>query len=250
MNINDEGIGVYINEIMLDWMGYNGSNDNCLKSLKRHIERNFEDTDYKILKNKDYELFLNQEKLKNQDENVLTLISKTYPVPSTGSSARSKTHLIVMPDAFRLLCMMINTKRGKYIKQYYLTLEKLIQAYFIYQCVFNELCYKKELVNLKNLPHIKNYTEIQNRIRLNEEIRNLYKIGYVYFIQEELTKHIKIGYTYNLKNRLCALQTGNSQKLSIVHVQESYTPYKLEQDLHKKYIDYHIRGEWYLITTF
>ena len=38
MNINDEGIGVYINKIILDWMGYNGSEfKQSLIILKRHI---------------------------------------------------------------------------------------------------------------------------------------------------------------------------------------------------------------------
>ena len=82
MNINDEGIGVYIDETMLKWMGYNGDNTKFkMLSLKRHIERNFEEnTDYKILKNKDYELFLNQERVKNQDTRRGILINKTYPI--------------------------------------------------------------------------------------------------------------------------------------------------------------------------
>jgi phage anti-repressor protein len=33
-----------------------------------------------------------------------------------------KLHLIVMPDAFRSLCMMINTDKGKQIRKYYKTL--------------------------------------------------------------------------------------------------------------------------------
>ena len=90
-----------------------------------------------------------------------------------------------MPEAFRHLCM-INTNKGKYIKQYYITLEKLVKAYFIYQCAFNKLCYKNELDALKNLSHIKLYTQNQDRIRLNEEIK---KIGYVYFIQEDISKN-------------------------------------------------------------
>ena len=137
MNINDEGIGVYINKIILDWMGYNGSEfKQSLIILKRHIERNFEEnTEYKILKNKDYELFLNQERLNIKGDQVVTFNSN-FPIPATGASARSKTHLIVMPDAFRSLCMMINTEKGKQIRKYYLTLEKLIKAYNLYQVIF------------------------------------------------------------------------------------------------------------------
>lgn len=41
-----------------------------------------------------------------------------------------------MPDAFRSLCMMINTEKGKQIRKYYITLEKLIKAYNLYQTIF------------------------------------------------------------------------------------------------------------------
>ena len=138
MNINDEGIGVYINEIILDWMGYNGAEyKNKLQDCKYLLKKNFEENiDYKILKNKDYELFLNKEKEKYQGMNFHTLINKTYPEPSTGASASSKKHLIVMPDTFRQLCMMITTDKGKQIKKYYITLEKLIKAYNLYQVIF------------------------------------------------------------------------------------------------------------------
>ena len=137
MNINDEGIGIYINKIILDWMGWQSVEfKEKLRDCKNLLKRNFEEnTDYKILKNKDYELFLNQEITNIKGEHLLTFNSN-FPIPATGASARSKTHLIVMPDAFRSLCMMINTEKGKQIRKYYLTLEKLIKAYNLYQVIF------------------------------------------------------------------------------------------------------------------
>jgi len=239
MNINDEGVPIYINADMLNWMGYIGEENKQKQQLKELIQRNFEESDYKLLKNTEYKTFL-----KNETEEL----KLNFPEPVVGVSARSKKHLIVMPEAFRHLCMMINTNKGKYIKQYYTTLEKLVKAYFIYQCVFNKLCYKNELDALKNLPHIKLYTQNQDRIRLNEEIKNIGKIGYVYFIQEDISKNIKIGYTYNLKNRISELQIGNSQQLILLYVFESKTPYKLEKELHKKYKNFCLRGEWYNIS--
>jgi hypothetical protein len=41
-----------------------------------------------------------------------------------------------MPEAFRHLCMMINTNKGKQIRKYYTTLEKLIKSYNLYQTMF------------------------------------------------------------------------------------------------------------------
>ena len=47
-----------------------------------------------------------------------------------------------MPDAFRSLCMMINTEKGKQIRKYYITLEKLIKSYNLYQSIFR--CHEAE----------------------------------------------------------------------------------------------------------
>ena len=190
-------------------------------------------------------MFLEEETKKIRYSDLNTPNSN-FPDPASGTSARSIKHLIVMPDAFKSLCMMINTEKGKQIKQYYLSLEKLIQSYFIYQSTFKGLLYKTELQQLKNLQHIQKYTQSENRIRLNKEIKNYNKIGTVYYIQEEISKNIKIGYTYNLSNRLVALQIGNSQKLNIVHTINCRNPYDVEQNLHKENKTYHIHGEWYM----
>jgi phage anti-repressor protein len=131
MNINDEDIPIYIDDDMLDWMGYS-RND----SLIKHINRNFEEgIEYKNLKNNKYKEFLDEETNKIKDIQVAGFKSN-FPEPATGSSARSIKHLIVMPDAFRSLCMMINTDKGKQIRKYYITLEKLIKSYNLYQTIF------------------------------------------------------------------------------------------------------------------
>jgi phage anti-repressor protein len=131
MNINDEDIPIYIDDAMLDWMGYS-RND----SLIKHINRNFEEgIEYKNLKNNKYKEFLDEETNKFKDTQVAGFKSN-FPKPATGSSARSIKHLIVMPDAFRSLCMMINTEKGKQIRKYYITLEKLIKSYNLYQTIY------------------------------------------------------------------------------------------------------------------
>ena len=131
MNINDEDIPIYIDDAMLDWMGYS-RND----SLIKHINRNFEEgIEYKNLKNNKYKEFLDEETKKIKDT-YISIFKSNFPEPATGSSARSIKHLIVMPDAFRSLCMMINTEKGKQIRKYYITLEKLIKSYNLYQTIY------------------------------------------------------------------------------------------------------------------
>jgi len=130
MNINDEGVPIYIDANMLNWMGYTGEEKTQLLSIKKHMERNFDESDYKLLKNTEYKTFIKDE-IKGSHTATLN-----FPEPAVGASARSKTHLIVMPEAFRHLCMMINTNKGKQIRKYYTTLEKLIKSYNLYQTMF------------------------------------------------------------------------------------------------------------------
>jgi hypothetical protein len=134
MNINDEGIPIYIDEAMLNWMGYAGETmSKKIQTCKILLNGNFEEeSDYKIMRNKTYAQYLDEFK----DTNASIFNNSNLPQPVTGPAARSKTHLIVMPDAFRSLCMMINTDKGKQIRKYYITLEKLIKAYNLYQTIY------------------------------------------------------------------------------------------------------------------
>lgn len=67
----------------------------------------------------------------------------------------------------------------------------------------------------------------------------------VYFIRGKSTNHIKIGYTSSTpEKRLSNLQTSASEELEIIHVIPSGTT-TLEAELHEKFRNSHIRGEWF-----
>lgn len=65
----------------------------------------------------------------------------------------------------------------------------------------------------------------------------------VYFIQNTDTKHIKIGYSDNVKKRFSQLQTTSPQELTILTMCEGGI--ELEKELHNKFNDYYVRGEWF-----
>jgi hypothetical protein len=69
--------------------------------------------------------------------------------------------------------------------------------------------------------------------------------GFVYIIQEEFTGHVKIGVSTNIGQRLRNLQTANSGKLKVIGIKASNDPYTLEHELHQKFKDYRIQGEWF-----
>jgi hypothetical protein len=162
----DDDYPVYVDEAMLNWMGYEGEPKRQLLSLKNLLARNLGDMEYKILKNDIYQTYLNElctqigtthssnidTKIKGTQigtfNNTQLILSKNncFPVPAVGASARSKTHLILASDTFRSLCMMINTERGRQIRKYYLALEKLIKTYVYYQMVFRQQESERALV--------------------------------------------------------------------------------------------------------
>lgn len=68
--------------------------------------------------------------------------------------------------------------------------------------------------------------------------------GCVYFLYASANKSVKIGKTTNLKHRLKSFKTTlpDAKLLGII---ETQTPYELESDLHKRFAEYHISGEWF-----
>ena len=73
--------------------------------------------------------------------------------------------------------------------------------------------------------------------------------GLVYFIHEEgKFNRFKIGYTTNLEERVLSLQTGNPDLLVVYKTFENVIQRK-ETELHQMFVQYHIRGEWFAIST-
>lgn len=72
--------------------------------------------------------------------------------------------------------------------------------------------------------------------------------GIVYFIKNKTTNNIKIGRTNDdIETRLSQLQTCNDCELVVLKVIECNSRI-VEAQLHEKFANYHIRGEWYNIT--
>lgn len=71
--------------------------------------------------------------------------------------------------------------------------------------------------------------------------------GYVYFIRDTLG-HIKIGITKNVGERLNALQTANAMELEYYYgmrVKSMNDASVIERELHEKFQEDRVRGEWF-----
>ena len=65
----------------------------------------------------------------------------------------------------------------------------------------------------------------------------------VYFVQGDKGGPIKIGYTDNVEQRMKLMQTGNPEKLILLHLTRGGKI--LEEQLHIRFSSYHYRGEWF-----
>lgn len=71
---------------------------------------------------------------------------------------------------------------------------------------------------------------------------------YVYLISDSNTYNYKIGISNNPERRIKSLQTGNDNKLKIIHkiLCEYYSD--VEKALHYRYNSNKINGEWFELT--
>jgi len=72
--------------------------------------------------------------------------------------------------------------------------------------------------------------------------------GYVYLLQSGRNKY-KIGTTKTINNRIATLQTGNPEKLVLVHHFASNEAARHEKLLHEKYKEKLVRNEWFELST-
>jgi len=72
---------------------------------------------------------------------------------------------------------------------------------------------------------------------------------FVYFIQSGDSGPIKIGVAYNVKQRIAGLQTANPNKLNLLATIKNKNALKVESDLHEKFKEHRLQGEWFKPVT-
>lgn len=85
-------------------------------------------------------IYIKKDKFYNNKD----FIEKNYIVPDINlqkykkdkRGGSNKLHIILTSQCFKSLCLLLNTNKGKQIKQYYITTEYLIKLYEKYQREF------------------------------------------------------------------------------------------------------------------
>lgn len=120
-----EDIDIYLDEKLLTWMGYKGALKTKLNECKKLLKRNFTlGEDYTIYKNDDYKEYYG-----NVDHTHMGMIKNIYPDPEKSNFRYNSTHVLVKPDTFKAMSMMLQTSKGRQIRKYYISMEKLMKAY-------------------------------------------------------------------------------------------------------------------------
>jgi hypothetical protein len=70
-------------------------------------------------------------------------------------------------------------------------------------------------------------------------------LKYIYLIQSTDSGLYKIGISKNPNKRIFELQTGNGERLKLIHIFETEFPFKLETALHNRYSHISKYGEWF-----
>lgn len=83
-----------------------------------------------------------------------------------------------------------------------------------------------------------------------KRIRESRATGHViYFFQAG--KHIKVGISRRgaIKSRINSIQCGNPHHVKVLKILHTISPRQDERLFHKLLHQYHVRGEWFLITN-
>lgn len=148
-NLNDD-IPVYVNNELIEWCGFNGKDFDKRKELFVKILKQFEKgIDFWCLTNIEYSHYYQKSIPHNQGiEKGDIGKSINYPHPTTFTGKNKTKHIILTTNCFKMVLMMLNTKKAKEIREYYLALEKLIKVYSKYQ--YYQKKYENELLKISN----------------------------------------------------------------------------------------------------
>jgi len=174
-----EDLDIYIDDTIINWMGYTGKSFKIRQNFSKLLFNFTKDKDYQILSNDEYgKIFDTIEGIKKIYGRTDATIRNIYPSVKYGKGKYQTKHILVKPDTFREIMMMLNTKKAGEIRKYYLSLEKLLKEYSSYQQKYREeqLTYEKQqqtqllLESAEQIEkHAKLLKESQEKLKIEQE---------------------------------------------------------------------------------
>lgn len=179
------------------WLGYTRI-DHCKTVLTKHFKEN---VDYRIVKTAPENSGAVSESKKNGGQN--------------------KDNIFLTVDCFKLLCNIADTEKGKEVRKYYVTLEKIL-----IEVVDEEHKFLRQQLQLKDkeITIIKENTKIKNEKELllkHHKRRGLYLI-IIIIVENGITYYIvKFGITDDITDRLTTHRREISKDIILVYFLET-----------------------------
>lgn len=222
-NITDD-LWIYIDNELISWLDYKDvkkGKEKVLKFLKKDF---IEDDDYKLLTNDEFDINNFCSPAAGGQTN-----STKIPINEEKRGAHNKLYIIVSPNSFKELCMLVGTKKSKEIKRYYINLEKVFKSYLSYQNEFNSNLLETKNEEIKQIKDdsvslIKN-NEIRTQSLLDAYIGKT--IVYLAVIEKNV---IKFGYSNKAHKRVKQHLRG-FDSFEILFIQDCYNNLLIEEKI-------------------
>jgi len=128
---------IYMNEEMIEYIGYSGSLKQQKDTLNNLITENFskcKDQLYFRYEAKEYIAFRAEKSESLSPPAGGDKICDTlYPNPKKGRGVTNTIHLLIMPRLFKEILMLCNTTKGKQVRSFYLNMVDVFELYTKYQ---------------------------------------------------------------------------------------------------------------------
>jgi phage anti-repressor protein len=161
-NLSEE-IPIYVTNELIEWCGFNVKEFSLKKRAFDRMLDNFDEgKDYFKHTNTEYDGYY---------KNFICQFwhienTPQFPKPSEFKGKNKTKHLILTIDCFKQILMMLNTKKAKDIRVYYLALERLIKIYMRYQMYQQK--YQNQILQIANKELIE---KLDKNTKLLEEMR-------------------------------------------------------------------------------
>jgi hypothetical protein len=142
---------IYIDDELTRWMGFEAALAKHRKDTLTNLLKN-NGIEYFEYDNSEYSRFLSRSAY--ADHGIYP------PPPASRGGATNMKHMLLDADSLKMAMMIIGRGKGRYVREYYLTLEKLLKSYMQYQTRFKEI---KSECNIKLLEE--KSAEIEQRDR-------------------------------------------------------------------------------------
>jgi hypothetical protein len=133
-NSFQHNIPIYMSDSLIKVFGYNGTLFHQKNSLMRLVEK-YKDIKIVQLSNEQYEEFTHRNP-EMQNEEMNQILDGAYP-PITKAQLKSRPkHVLMMPDDFKKLLLVVRTDNGDRAREYVVQLDKLFNLYWEYQTLY------------------------------------------------------------------------------------------------------------------